>query len=345
MKTNTSNPILIGDIHLGKKFPYTNIKTAARWENLKSQTLNKIMALEGTKLQAGDLFDSHSVDSATFVQGYLIAKQCEALLSGNHDISNNTEKSSAMDLLRQFNVNVVWEKPMMVDLGDTRFVMIPHQLTQEKFDTLLASAKVMIAEGRKNVLILHCNYGLREGSETENYLRPEVAKELLSTQGKDFALKHFYHIVCGHEHNSSHPLVGVTMMGSVLPMDFGQMTDKYVWTEASQILTWSAKENYRKLDYMEFLDLGIDEPLQFIEITGTVVVAEAIMISKRIVEWYKQSSTLIAIKNNTLAHKVEASETEDKASNPDNWISIVSAEMTEEEQVVFNELLGESHAH
>lgn len=329
----TTTTILIGDIHLGKRFPYTNKKTAARWEALKHSTLDVILGLPAKFVQLGDLFDGFSVDSAVFVQGYNVASKCEVILAGNHDRSNNTEKASAVELLQELGCFVVCQDIQVLIIEGVKFVMVSHQLTQDKFNEVLETTKQHAEGPLPAVLLLHCNYGFREGNQTENYLRPEIAEDLL---------KHFSGIVSGHEHNARSPLQGLMMIGSILPMSFGEMTDKYVYGVSSELNTlhrvWAADEHYKKLSYQDFLELPIDVPLQFIEVEGCVDIAEKIHLNKRIVDWYLKSETLIAIKNGTTSFRTEADT--DKEFKAEDWVQKVSSQMTADEVAIFNELLG-----
>ena len=187
---------IVGDIHLGKPFPFTTTKTAARWAEYKKNHLNKIATRYGGSLiQAGDLFDSFSCNSQTFVEGFMFASACKVVLSGNHDVSNNTEKESAVNLLRKTGCTVAWEQPYFLETEGTKYTLIPHQLTQEKFDTLLESAKAFVEPSQYNVLVLHCNFGDQPGTETENYLRTDVAKHLLEDVNNGHAMKHFDAII------------------------------------------------------------------------------------------------------------------------------------------------------
>lgn len=326
---------LIGDIHLGKRFPFTNKTTAARWEHVKQTLLDDILELPGEHIQLGDLFDDFTTDSTVFVQGFHFAKSCAALLSGNHDKSNNTDKESAMELLGHIGCNVIWDNIVCYAIKGINYVAVPHTLTQEAFEDNLTKAIGLATPTIPNVLLLHTNYGERPGTSTENYLRPDKAKELRN---------HFQFIISGHEHNAHEPLSGVFMSGSVLPMNFGEMTDKYVMTvkdsNLEKVLVWRASDNYLKLDYKDFLPLQVDTAVQFIEVVGTVDVSEVLLINKRIAEWYLKSESLIAIKNSTTSLKSEASETSAEKAHAVDWVETVSKLLTPDELQVFNELLG-----
>lgn len=330
-----NNVTIVGDIHLGKPFPFTTTKTAARWAQYKKNHLKKIVDRYGPNIiQAGDLFDSFSCNSETFVEGYMFASACRVVLSGNHDVSNNTEKESAVNLLRKTGCDIVWERPYWFETRDTNYVLIPHQLTQEKFDALLENPLTNVNLDKTNILILHCNFGDQPGAETENYLRTDHAKRLLEVYDK---------IISGHEHNYRVPMTGVTMIGSILPMSFGEMTDKFISVDGTKECVWPADDRFRSLDYKDFLAYPLDTPVQFIEVTGTVDIGETIAINSRIAEWYAKSETLIAIKPNTKSLKAETDISMDEDGPKLQWVEKIADSLSAGAQEIFKQLLEEAN--
>jgi DNA repair exonuclease SbcCD nuclease subunit len=320
---------IIGDIHQGKKFPYTTQKSSITFEALHSKILAKHTT--GKFLQLGDLFDNYSVSDRTLVQGYRWMENCAAALSGNHDVSTNIEKPSAIKLLKdELGVNVIWKDVYVMDMGATRFHFVPHQLTQSDFDACLDNLKPKL--GAINVLILHCNFGNREGVITENYLRYDVAKRLT----KNFL------IISGHEHNMSKPMDKVIMLGSIMPFSFGEMKDKYILEydygtgEHELINTWSSA-NYAQLSYEEFLERSkfLEE---FVEVTGRIEVSQAAEINKKIAFLYKNTD-VVAIKNSTAIYRHEK-EAGDLVKAED-WLDQVRKQCSKEQELVLDELLGE----
>ena len=98
------NTVFIGDVHLGKRFPYTTRATQQRFEVLRAEVLERIksMSIDSQFVLLGDLFDSYSVSDVTLIQGFgLLTRLANHFaLSGNHDVSNNTDKPSAITLVR-----------------------------------------------------------------------------------------------------------------------------------------------------------------------------------------------------------------------------------------------------
>ena len=138
-------------------------------------------------------------------------------------------------------------------------------------------------------------------------------------------------------------MTGVTMLGSVLPMSFGEMTDKYISINGSRQCIWPAKERFKSLDYKDFLTLPLDTPLQFIEVTGTVDIGETIAINSRIAEWYGKSETLIAIKPNTKSFKAETDVSMDDDGPKLHWVEKIADSLSAGAQEIFKQLLEEAN--
>lgn len=322
---------IVGDTHLGKRFPFTTAQTSNKFAQLQDLTLTAIKFEAPFIFQLGDLFDGYSVSDSTLVKGYNFAQGSFLAISGNHDKSNNTDKPSALNLLRtELGVDVVWDKPAFMAIDNTCFMAIPHQLTQDDFEAELEKAcTVSFAESvRHKVLFLHCNYGEREGTKTENYLRPDLAKKLLNV---------FDLIVSGHEHNHHKPLKGVVMLGSILPFNFGEMTDKVVMefdTETGEyelVPVWVAENSYKRIQGHE----PLIDPTPFTEIVGTVSVEQASAINKAITEWYKEGK-VISVKNATNLVRHDREVVEHKV---EDWVEETMKQCNEDQQAALKQLL------
>lgn len=330
--------IFVGDIHIDKTFPFTNKKTADRWRSLQDQTLRRIFKGNNDCIQVGDLFDNFMVSAADFMRGYAVADSCRWLIRGNHDVSNNTEQLSALQLLGDITSLVkivVWDDVECWAAHGINYVMVPHQRTQQLFESALDRAFELTSTEIPNVLLLHCNVGDQPGTNTENHLRSDKIPALLSK---------FTFVVSGHDHNTRQPAQGLRMTGSILPMTFGEMTDKFVWKlEAGgplqPIKVWDADENFKAATVQDFLALPVDTPLQFIQIDGVVDLSESVLISKKIADWYLHSETIIAIKNNTSRMEREVDDVSPKSGSLD-WIAEVSKQMNDAEREIFMELLN-----
>ena len=326
--------IIVGDIHLDKRFPFTNKKTANRWRALQDATLERVVSLtkdDEQWIQVGDLFDNFMVTAEQFIRAQiLVSKHCVALLAGNHDRSNDTDKVSAVNLLTKA-VSEVSE----ITEDAHHYVLVPHQLTQDAFNAALVDAESRIRLGRINVLLLHCNFSDREGVITENYLSSARLKELESK---------FAFIIGGHEHNGRSTGPRSLLIGSLLPMNFGEMGPKYVMgidtTDTNMHLIWDDKEHYRKWSYEEFLEQPITNDLQFIEVNGAASVTDTLLVAKKVAAWYNTSESIIAIKPDLT--RVETTSTAEDAPNARqvSWVDFLTNQMTEDERVLFEELMN-----
>jgi DNA repair exonuclease SbcCD nuclease subunit len=347
--TKTTKTVLIGDIHLSKKFPYTTGKTQQKFDQIRTEIVSELVdkASQAARwFQLGDLFDGHNISAETLIEGYRFisgAGARGAVLSGNHDKSNNILKASGLGLLSShLSPQVVWEDVKTYAEGYTEFFLVPHNLSQEGFEKSLDLAVECAASSSYHfkVLLLHCNFGDREGSNTENYLRRDRARQLLGT---------FNWIFSGHEHNKSTPMPGVVMVGSVLPYSFGEMTPKvYVeydnYTGKQELnLLWSPEQGYLKLSAQEFLLISPDSELPtayFLEVEGEASIEEQAQVHKKIAELYKNES-VVAIKNSVrLTGTVHQTEEEVEQAS-ENWKEIIRKECTKEQLDLFNDLMKE----
>lgn len=299
----------MGDIHKGKRFPHTTGKTAQVFESLRRHTALKLtQGFENSVIQLGDLFDDYSVGDGTLVEGYLFAKKCRALLPGNHDLSKNTDKDSALLLLQKYlGCNMPSGGDTLVfQEGMTSFYLVPHQHTHKLFEGVLESlvGTLALAENRArfNVLCLHCNFGSHTGAESDNYLSEALAKKLLAS---GITL-----IVSGHEHNFKRPIPGVVMLGSILPMSFGEMEDKFSLDYDTQTGTYELikcwdKSSYCRTDWQNLLDQECStwNTYQFIEVLGDLQVDDGVKVNRKIKSILTGCDRTIAVKNNTVLHR------------------------------------------
>lgn len=322
--------ILVGDIHLDKRFPFTNKKTLNRWRDLQTQTIENLLTIADpgeTWIQLGDLFDSFMVSAEQFLRAQnLVATHCVALLAGNHDRSNDTDRVSAVTLFPRAITDVT-----EISSGSTNFILVPHQLTQESFEKALTEAELHIRRGMHNTLLLHCNFSDREGTTTENYL---------NSKWRQYLEDKFDYIVGGHEHNSRQVSSRTLALGSILPMNFGEMTDKHVMTRDGLVVCWSAEQYYRKWTYEQFLQEPVNHNLQFIEVVGQASVSDTLLVTKRIAAWYLESESIIAIKP-SLSKQDEAL---DNGSNlpkqHESWQDFITNQLNDDEKNLFREILN-----
>jgi len=294
--------LFIGDLHLGKRLPHSTLESNQRFWNYTLNKLEQILeesASQRPVVQLGDLFDKPKVGHLTLTQGYLIAKEFDVILQGNHDFNADLTKDTALSCLPKIDSGL--EKNLM-DSPTKRnpLTLVGHQPTQELFEQDLKSLE------ENKVLCLHANSPNHpEPGLTENTITPEMLAEL-----KD----KFEHIICGHEHNFSQ-MGNLTMLGSFMPFSFGDMSDKKIatWNPNSGldfVTTWSKAEKYLECSHEEFIELPLDHAYQFIEVKGEVTSSEWSSITSHINHLFI-GSDVFAIKDSTSIQGVVNSSQED----------------------------------
>lgn len=322
---------IIGDIHLGvERVSHT---TPAGRERLRQKIFDRatdiVRRAEGYVVQAGDLFDKVRNSDVTLYQGTVLVPKLDAVLAGNHDVFNRSEALSTLQMVDQVvnafskgsaeggrtewspetrepwiafpyydgepiaEVFYTWDNSH-VDLGSLIVFGVPYQPTQAAFLKALQDAVDVGKDDRPacQVLVLHCNYDLTFAKDDPltNNLSPEKAEELLEV---------FDYIFCGHEHNPRVLHNGrLIMTGSIMPLSFAEMTDKFIWHvengEITRELIWSVDQHYRCFGAAEAPDV-LDEALEFIKITGTVSASEYADLLRKVQAWWQESPNLLAV--------------------------------------------------
>jgi DNA repair exonuclease SbcCD nuclease subunit len=303
---------IIGDIHLGvERVSHT---TPVGRERLRQKIFDRaadiVRRADGYVVQAGDLFDKTRNDDKTLFQGYSIVSQVPVVLAGNHDVANRANGLSSLQMVDAMLPDGPVDLPDYNDPSPifhdsypaTALFTCPYQPTQEAFVRALDSALVSGRESRSAdrfdgiesvfVLVLHCNYDLTFAKDDPltNNLSPEKAEELLEV---------FDYIFCGHEHNPRVLHNGrLIMTGSIMPLSFAEMTDKFIWRvengKVTYELIWSVDRHYRCLDAVEAPDVLAAE-LEFIKVTGTVSASEYADLLRKVQTWWQESPNLLAV--------------------------------------------------
>lgn len=341
---------IVGDLHIDKRFPYTNRAKAANWDEYR-RNVRKLVFHKGgpTTFQLGDLFDTYQVSSQYFIQGMAVADKCKAVLPGNHDIAKNTEIRSSVYDLNHLIVGVVANQVKVCRVEDSSFVIVPHQLTQPDFDHVLSELVTTMQElsSKFIYILLHANFGDHVGALSENYIKREQAKALLDAGATT--------LFCGHEHNYSEPMQGVVMVGSLYPTNFGEMEDKFFIDlnprtgEWNTVKSWDAEQCYTKVSGYEDIQkilLGYrpwPNKVQFIEFEGVLPLSDALELTQRIAKAYQEDTHLIAVKSNiTIETGSEVSQELVKEDPGVDWVKYVSSTLTETEFEAFQCLLNQS---
>lgn len=142
---------LIGDVHIGRKFKSKDIPLdvkGLREQVLLAQFKRKIVEAINSYKQdpnhsgviiLGDLFDSFCVGYDDLINAYNILKllidnevPCD-IIAGNHDISKDKERISALEILRMMtlgsSLNYVIEKPLVYQEG--KEILVPYMTDED----------------------------------------------------------------------------------------------------------------------------------------------------------------------------------------------------------------------
>ncbi|QYW06498.1 putative DNA repair exonuclease [Pseudomonas phage UAntarctica] len=279
------------DPHLGtSRAAHTTRDSSKR---LQDELFFQAMAIVSTgdhpKVCVGDLFDKSFNPEHIIAQGFNVASKCSWTLAGNHDETNREGTLPSLRLLMEAGVPIC----AVPNLTDPYFearesvYLVPHHASQATFEVAMRNAAAHAAanrDGLASYLFLHCNYNFDLATEDNTLnLSEQLAKELISA---------FDYIFIGHEHNSSTHLGGqVVVLGNTHPTSFHDVGDKFIYhleletAELTKELIWSKKDSYREIK------LGGEIPdlkgVQFVDVTGTEAVANAMEVSDFVQEVWK----------------------------------------------------------
>jgi DNA repair exonuclease SbcCD nuclease subunit len=363
-----SKILFIGDVHLEHSFPHSIASGRERYRDKQLAVLASLAKLPDTKrVYLGDIFDKYNVSVRSFLDAYrLIGCDSEALvLAGNHDFSKNIDTKGSLQMMADMpNLSAsvaVTPRVEMIRASNNvlGITMLPHQLTQELFDSEIASLVSTNKRGSNpQVLILHCNYGDWDGKSFENYLTTEQHNQLASI---------FDLIVSGHQHDTSvhfpkdksmdanggFPFGTLVFPGSLLPVNFGEMGSKSILTWESttgefqfvptDYITLDAKYQYE--DYpAESLIAGhpLHPGVTFATVSGDITPSDNIALTKAIQKVLHAHPTLIACKSqvNVIRQGVETGEEiKPDLSKTLSWIEEVMTRLNFEGQTLLNNRL------
>lgn len=279
------------DPHIGtSRQAHTTRESSAE---LKLSLYHQAMAIVETATNpvicVGDLFDRACNPESVIVQGYNIASRCWMTLAGNHDLLNRLDTVTSLQAIAEMGAPVCAAPDLTNPYFDSfeSIYMVPHHASQEVFEKAMKNAAAHAAENRDGLasyLFLHCNYdfALAVDDNTLN-LPANVAKELITA---------FDYIFIGHEHNCDTHLGGqVVILGNTHPTSFHDIGDKFIYhleldtAVLTKELIWSKEQAYREIK------LGSELPdltgVQFVDVTGTESVSEALEVSEFIRDIWK----------------------------------------------------------
>jgi DNA repair exonuclease SbcCD nuclease subunit len=217
---------LIGDCHIGFK-AYGSDRRTQEAIDVLAQGLD-LLKDKPIVLFAGDFFDDTSVPN--WVKKQIIAlkedyhNQEWVILGGNHDSTKTYSSVSALDVLGEVaNITIINQhKVEIIDICGLSILCIPHVKSQKEYLEIVEQV-----EGHYDIALLHSlvNSNLDLGP---NDLNLDLFRlEQLS--------KKVDKIFIGHEHQPRQPLPNVYIPGSTVEFDFGQLGEKYVYTNDGPI--------------------------------------------------------------------------------------------------------------
>lgn len=243
---------LIGDAHQGFK-AYGSDRRTQEAIDVLAQALY-LLKDKPVVLFAGDFFDDTVVPN--WVKKQLIALKEEyhnqewLILGGNHDSNKTYSSVSVLDVFGEVaNITVVNSHQVeTIEMCGLRILCIPHMKSQKLFidalDNIIGSDQLW------DVGLMHglVDSGLDLGPNDLN----------VDLYRLDLISQHMNTLWIGHQH---HPLdiipFKVCIPGSIMEFDFGQLGEKYVYTEFEKILL----EQPRKMVRMELEPMA---PIEFV---------------------------------------------------------------------------------
>lgn len=295
------------DPHLGlERNSHTTPASRGRLKQEVFNQLDNVFDIQADfYICAGDLFDKHTVDNQTLLQGLEVAKLCDVVLSGNHDSTNRVNALSSMEVIKTvLDTEAIGVLPVN---SQVNIVWVNHELNQDLFLEALETAK---HEATKNsILVLHCNYDSPFAHDDASLnLTRDKAKELL---------EHFSYVVLGHEHQHRTDFDGrLFILGNTHPTSFADISDKFCWEfsfdqpspsniegESWSIkphLIWSKDNGLLELDASELAQITkLPKAVQFIEVTGKVTRDKVAGVAKQVADLWSKSENLLMVRNNT----------------------------------------------
>lgn len=262
------------------------------------------------KVCGGDLFDTESNDESVLLEAIKILNNTAVCLAGNHDMPNRAGKLGSLLFLGvseatpcQITMSEVGAGGFARrSLGNTTLYCVPHAATQEHFEDALhraATAARLAGPHNPRILITHCNLdnNLVAGSNSSLNLSLDLAESLLDT---------FDYVMLGHEHMPRTLFDGrLIVMGNTHPTSFSDISDKFVWdfdgTTMTQVKVWDANIGYRKMPWVDFLEHGIPEGVQFLDVVGGGADMQLMAkIAECLASAFKSSETLLMARNSVI---------------------------------------------
>lgn len=295
------------DPHLGLN--RTAHTTQASRVKLRQALYNKALEITrtpGPKVCGGDLFDTESNDESALLEALMVLNNTDICLAGNHDMPNRVGKLGSLQFLGVSEATSCRIVMSEVDAGGfyrstldgVPIYSVPHAATQDLFEGALRKAAQFAKDlaPTTNVLVTHCNLdnNLVAGSNSSLNLTLDLAEELLEV---------FDFILLGHEHMPRTLFDGrLIVMGNTHPTSFSDISDKFVWDFDGQAFTqvkiWDANIGYRKLHWSDFLEDGVPEGVQFLEVHGSGLDMQGMAkVAEALASAFKSRESLLMARN------------------------------------------------
>ena len=200
--------VFYADPHLGlSRAGNTTPRSSAALQERLFKQAEWVTKHKGYKICMGDMFDTFSNKENIQDRTIPILQRTALTLSGNHDVVNQADKVGSLKMLDEaFKKLTGAGRCLFADFGQpeafswhlkeegAHVVAIPHVASQALFEASLKRAvnTRMQADATK-ILLLHCNYDMKEEWATDTSLN------LTSARAQDL-LARFDYILLGHEH-------------------------------------------------------------------------------------------------------------------------------------------------
>jgi DNA repair exonuclease SbcCD nuclease subunit len=270
----------------------------------------------------GDLVDLFTNKEEIIDQAITVAKRCDATLAGNHDLRNNSEIMSTLQLIKKqieqsdhesISRIIISPKPnegyyhqqWLDQKNNVDITFIPHCYTQKAFEASIRGA----AEARDpdcfSILCLHCNVGEIYG-EAESDSSTLVLTQELQNVVKDFSL-----VLVGHEHTPKRTK-NIQILGNFFPVSFGEIGDRFLWwfdTETKALtkeLISSKDDQYVAIPVEDMVECGGEMNVyqRMVEVTGQIDVQQYPELNRSLLKFWKQNQeTLFAVRNSVEVHR------------------------------------------
>ena len=213
------NIIAIPDLHLDKNFNVT-YGDSKIWARKPLELIKSILDKENPDkvIFLGDIFNTcqpsyHSVFK--FLQAIDGYEDC-SVLAGNHDIPK-TKVSSVMDYISDYMTVV--QPNQVLELHPT-YYGIGWCDTQDLFEEKLSN---IIIQDTCSIVFVHGAYNNWE-NEMDNVVTDQLIKLAKANNVK---------IISGHEHISKFRKDTLYHLGSIMPMNIGELGKKYYWSSVN----------------------------------------------------------------------------------------------------------------